>query len=214
MKVHLVVAAGVHKGKMIPIPGGSLTVGRDPENNLRPASPAISKKHCQIKIHDGKVTIQDFGSTNGTEVNGEVIKSIHELNHNDLLKIGPLEFKMSIVSEKKSGGTPLPESLKKPDSESAKNLRDTLPGADDKTELAASKNENDDAAAMLLMDDDDDEDPTRVPEGSTIMELPSIMNEQLAGAAKEAKKDEKKTSEETSSSAAGDLLKKYLRGQR
>ena len=38
------------------------------------ASQAISKKHCGILVRDGKVYVRDFGSTNGTQVNEDLIK--------------------------------------------------------------------------------------------------------------------------------------------
>ena len=46
MKLSLVVASGVHEGKAIPITVPQFVIGRDPQCQLRPASPAISKRHC------------------------------------------------------------------------------------------------------------------------------------------------------------------------
>ena len=40
MKVNLVVATGVHQGKVIPILGTEFLIGRDPQCQLRPASQA------------------------------------------------------------------------------------------------------------------------------------------------------------------------------
>ena len=67
MKLSLVVkAAGAQEGKVLPISLSQFVIGRDPQCHLRPASPMISKRHCAIVQRDGKVFIQDFGSTNGT----------------------------------------------------------------------------------------------------------------------------------------------------
>ena len=65
MKVSLVVASGVHQGKAIPIAGSQFVIGREEGCQLRPASPAISKKHCAVRVRDGRVFLEDFGSTTG-----------------------------------------------------------------------------------------------------------------------------------------------------
>lgn len=96
MKVQLVVAQGVHAGKEIPIAVNQFVIGRDSQCQLRPASPAISKKHCAIFIRGGKVFIKDFDSTNGTFVNGDAVKGEVELRDKDHLKVGPLEFTVAV----------------------------------------------------------------------------------------------------------------------
>jgi predicted component of type VI protein secretion system len=111
MKVSLVVASGVHQGKVIPIVGPQFLVGRDPQCQLRPASQAISKQHCAILVRDGKVYVKDFGSTNGTLVNDGLVKGEERpLTNNDNLKIGPLDFTVRIeLSPARADATPLPE---------------------------------------------------------------------------------------------------------
>ncbi len=70
MKLRLVVVGGVHDGKAIPITVPQFVIGRDPQCQLRPASPAISKRHCAVLVRGTQVFVRDFGSTNGTFVNG------------------------------------------------------------------------------------------------------------------------------------------------
>lgn len=111
MKVSLVVATGVHQGKVVPIVGSQFLVGRDPSCQLRPASQAVSKQHCAILIRDGKVFLKDFGSTNGTVLNDAIVQNEEQqINNNDSLKIGPLDFTVRIeATAPKTDGTPLPE---------------------------------------------------------------------------------------------------------
>lgn len=111
MKVSLVVASGVHQGKLVPIIGPQFLVGRDPQCQLRPASQAVSKQHCAVIVRDGKVYLKDFGSTNGTILNEVVIQGEErELETNDSLKIGPLDFTVRIeASVFTADGTPLPD---------------------------------------------------------------------------------------------------------
>src|SRR5947207_7238149 len=97
MKVSLVVAAGSHEGRQIPLTGPQFLIGRDPQCQLRPASQAVSKQHCAVIVRDGKVYLQDFGSTNGTVVNDGVVKGEErQLKNNDSVKIGPLDFTVRI----------------------------------------------------------------------------------------------------------------------
>lgn len=111
MKVSLVVASGVHQGKLIPIVGSQFLVGRDPQCQLRPASQAVSKQHCAILIRDGQVFLRDFGSTNGTILNDAVVQDEERpIANNDSLKIGPLDFIVRIEARTSTpDGTPLPD---------------------------------------------------------------------------------------------------------
>ncbi len=112
MKVSLVVATGAHEGRVIPLVGAQFLIGRDPQCHLRPASPAISKVHCEVTIRDGKVYIKDHGSTNGTLVNNELIQSAEVLIEDGAaLQIGPLDFRVKIEKlAAKADGTPLGDS--------------------------------------------------------------------------------------------------------
>src|SRR5437879_3655123 len=96
MKLSLVVmTAGKSKGQAIPINLPQFIIGRDPQCNLRPASAVISKRHCALLVKDGKVCVRDFDSTNGTFVNDVPVKGEASQN-DDVLKLGPLEFKVVI----------------------------------------------------------------------------------------------------------------------
>jgi predicted component of type VI protein secretion system len=110
MKVTLVVASGAHQGKVIPITGSQFLIGRDPQCHLRPASQAISKRHCGILVRDGKVYVCDYGSTNGTTVNNELVKDAEvAVVDGASLKLGPLDFTIRVeVPVPNPDGTPLP----------------------------------------------------------------------------------------------------------
>ena len=111
MKVSLVVASGAHEGRVIPLAGPQFLIGRDQQCNLRPASPAISKLHCAVLIHNGKVHIKDFGSTNGTLVNGEIIQNAEVVVEDGAaLQVGPLDFTVRVqkTAAKADGTTASP----------------------------------------------------------------------------------------------------------
>ena len=96
MDVKLVVLGGKHPGQEIAVQGPEFLVGRAPECKLRPNSDMVSRRHCMISIADGRVTIRDLGSRNGTLVNGEKIAGEHELRTGEKIKIGPLEFEVHL----------------------------------------------------------------------------------------------------------------------
>lgn len=47
-------------------PGGRITVGRGPHNDVVIASQTVSKQHACFEVVDGRVTLVDLGSANGT----------------------------------------------------------------------------------------------------------------------------------------------------
>lgn len=110
MKVSLIVASGAHQGKAIPISRAEFLIGREGFCHLRPASQAISKKHCGILLRDGKVFVIDFGSTNGTLVNDTLLKDEEaEVEDGARISIGPLDFLLQVeLDPAENQGTPFP----------------------------------------------------------------------------------------------------------
>lgn len=219
MKVSLVVASGVHQGKTIPVAGPQFLIGREEGCQLRPASPAISKKHCAIRVRDGRVFVEDFGSTNGTFLNDQPVNGEHVVEPGDRLKVGPLDFTVSIVRVGPSDSTPLPEALKStagaPRLTPAAQPATPKPAPAPKPQPAKSSGGDDDVAAMLLGMDEDDPNPSDVPGGSTIMEMAPLDQAKLAAASgsPSGATDKAKAAASTQSSkdAAADLLRKYMR---
>ena len=66
-----------------------VTIGRSLENEVVINDPKVSRHHLQVIQHDdGHFTLADFGSTNGTYVNGQKISGEINLNMNDVVRIG------------------------------------------------------------------------------------------------------------------------------
>jgi len=66
-----------------------ITFGRSSQSNVVINDIKVSRVHCQIIQHDnGSFGIADFGSTNGTYVNGQRITGEVQLNWNDTVQIG------------------------------------------------------------------------------------------------------------------------------
>jgi hypothetical protein len=107
MEVKLVVAQGSQAGQEVPIAGRKFFIGRAEDCHLRPHSDLISRHHCVILVEDAFVAVRDFGSKNGTFVNGKRITAEVELKPGDTLKVGQLEFKVLI--DVGVGGKKLPK---------------------------------------------------------------------------------------------------------
>jgi predicted component of type VI protein secretion system len=223
MKLHLVVQTpGKSEGKVIPITLSQFLIGRDPQCHLRPASALISKRHCALLIKGDRAFLRDFDSTNGTFLNDRQVKGEVEVRHDDTLKVGPLLFKVRLEA-----GVPVNQPTPAPPTKTAE-----APAASSKTPLPPTKapaparapagSDDDDAAAMLLALGDDGESPaagpllTDVPEGSTVMDLPSpfAANPDEAAKEKDKDKDKKPKPPGNTSSAAKEILEKYMKRPR
>ncbi len=179
MKVNLVVAQGVHSGKVIPINGAQFLIGRDPHCNLRPSSASVSKQHCGIFIRDGKVFLQDYGSTNGTSVNSERVVGEREVSHDDKIAAGPLEFILQVdasATQATSSARPVAAAGTKV-AAAAKTAVATSAAAPTAAATAVEEEHDSEHAAALLMAMDDGDSPTTeasIPDGATTMDIPSM----------------------------------------
>src|SRR5688572_5364953 len=102
MKVSLVVAQGPKQGTAIHVSKPEFIIGRDAGCNLRPASQAVSKRHCAISLRNDQAFAQDLKSTNGTFVNKEKLTGERELRDGDLLNVGPLTFTVKIETARQA----------------------------------------------------------------------------------------------------------------
>jgi predicted component of type VI protein secretion system len=233
MKVSLVVASGAHQGKVIPITGPQFLIGRDAQCHLRPASQAISKRHCGVLVRDGKIYIKDFGSTNGTTVNDELIKNAEvAVESGASLKLGPLDF---IVQVEKTAihpdGTPLPAASPETAAAIAAATaaakakappRDTTPNpaAGSKATLqpapvpkpvaAAAEGDHDEQMAAMLLGMDEGGN-AEVPDGSTVMEIPTPDQLKQGDDSKGDDAKKKVVSREEMTNAASEILRKMMR---
>lgn len=95
----LKVIGGKQDGNLIPLTTKKFLIGREQDCHLRPGSESVSRHHCAINIDDFGVRIRDLGSSNGTLVNGTRIIGAQEIRTGDKIKIGSLEFELSVSSE-------------------------------------------------------------------------------------------------------------------
>lgn len=73
-QVFLQIVAGARRGLNVPLQVGKpLVVGRK-RGDLILDDPLVSGSHCRIVHRDGKFVLQDMGSTNGTMVDGRMVR--------------------------------------------------------------------------------------------------------------------------------------------
>jgi len=70
------------------------TIGRVPDNDVRIDNPAVSGHHSLIINILNDSFLEDLNSTNGTYVNGKLIKK-HALQHGDVITIGHHQLRFS-----------------------------------------------------------------------------------------------------------------------
>jgi pSer/pThr/pTyr-binding forkhead associated (FHA) protein len=96
MRIKLVVTSGRNAGKEIRIAKSKFIIGRAEDCHLRAHSETVSRHHCVIRTKEGTVSVRDFGSKNGTQLNGVTIDGLQELRDGDILKVGNLEFRVHV----------------------------------------------------------------------------------------------------------------------
>jgi len=86
--------SGKYQGGEFPLrPDREIIVGRSSDLDMVLVEDMVSRKHAKILTNATGVSIQDLGSTNGTFVNGEKIRSI-ELKSGDRILIGTSIIKL------------------------------------------------------------------------------------------------------------------------
>jgi pSer/pThr/pTyr-binding forkhead associated (FHA) protein len=73
--------------KEVPVSSSEVSIGRSPENVLVIDNPAVSHYHARVFNEEGRLMLEDFGSMNGTFVNGQRIKMV-TLKPGDSVAIG------------------------------------------------------------------------------------------------------------------------------
>ncbi|MGL4461424.1 MAG: FHA domain-containing protein [Planctomycetia bacterium] len=92
LNVQLTVQRGHTTTKMISLRRIPAVIGRQQECDLRVVSKLVSRRHCSLEDHGGRLIVRDLGSVNGTMVNGKRVVDQSLLNPGDELEVGPLTF--------------------------------------------------------------------------------------------------------------------------
>lgn len=91
----LIVIRGSPQGHRYFLTQESMSVGRDPSADITVQDQSISRKHAQLRKHDGAIWLSDLGSANGTHHNDRKLSPNQEvqLSKEDMIKMGNYIFK-------------------------------------------------------------------------------------------------------------------------
>lgn len=81
-----------------------VSIGRSPDNGLVIDNPAVSHYHARVFNEEGRLILEDFGSMNGTFVNGQRVKMV-SLKPGDSVVIGKHSI---LISDSREDPNPFP----------------------------------------------------------------------------------------------------------
>ncbi len=152
------------------------TIGRLPDNDVRIDNPAVSGHHSLIINILNDSFLEDLNSTNGTYVNGKLIKK-HALQHGDVITIGHHQLRFSDQQEPQQEQDEFEKTMVIPAGQqnaeqlaAAEKAADAAVAASDEAPAAAAN----DVAASVKLDPEEaaalDDTPEPPSMGETVVE--------------------------------------------
>ncbi|MGH2448003.1 MAG: FHA domain-containing protein [Chloroflexota bacterium] len=87
---------GLEAGERIPLLAVS-SVGRGDENDVNLFDGFVSSEHARLAWNGRGWVLEDLGSTNGTRVNGKVVKRALPIAPGDLIEFGRVKVKLVTI---------------------------------------------------------------------------------------------------------------------
>lgn len=83
---------GQDRGARFALLGARASIGRGPVMDFVLTDPRVSRRHAALLVEDGRLMIEDLGSTGGTAVNGHAITAPTPLHRGDRVRVGDTEL--------------------------------------------------------------------------------------------------------------------------
>lgn len=97
----LVVISGIAAGSEFVVDRPRTTIGRGPSVDLAFADAEMSQQHAALEFADGGFRVCDLGSTNGTYVNGALVR-VCEVKNADRIQLGRFLFQFVLEERTRS----------------------------------------------------------------------------------------------------------------
>jgi len=95
MPFQLTIAEGKEAGREFTFEQPQVVIGRTEECDVVLYDPGVSRRHARIFAEGTAYFVEDMGSSNGTKVNGSVVKK-QQLSHGDAVALGPVVFSFNL----------------------------------------------------------------------------------------------------------------------
>ena len=92
--------------RQVPLAPGENVIGRAADALISVASPKVSRRHARILVAEGRATLEDLESKNGTYLGERRIAGPQELKHGDRISIGPLILVFCVASAEETVSSP------------------------------------------------------------------------------------------------------------
>ena len=92
---YLIVQEGMRRGQVHRIRNGTVVGRGDADIPVRDQK--VSRNHAKFTVEEDQFLVWDFGSANGTYVNGTRIREATPLHENDIIKIGDTPFVLKVL---------------------------------------------------------------------------------------------------------------------
>jgi phosphoserine phosphatase RsbU/P len=92
----LVVESGSTIGSEHQLEKPVVTIGRSVSNTIQIIDRRMSRTHIEMTYNNGRLTVRDNDSKNGTLLNGSMISGLVELNHHDRIQVGDTVLRVEL----------------------------------------------------------------------------------------------------------------------
>jgi DNA-binding winged helix-turn-helix (wHTH) protein len=82
----------------IPLLNGANVIGRAADAAIRIDAPGISRYHARIRVEDGRATLEDLASKNGTHLNGRRLSTAEPLHDGAKIRLGGIALTFRVGS--------------------------------------------------------------------------------------------------------------------
>src|SRR3954452_5201130 len=112
--MQLKITSGADAGKTVEVTGNEFTIGREGGVDLVLGDGKASRRHAALKpLPDGRATLYDMGSSNGTYVNGQRVQSV-VLSGNEQIQIGDTVMVALVTDPAAVGATSVGQQIPAP----------------------------------------------------------------------------------------------------